>query len=155
MPFKGYLTVRLLLWFSGVFIAFLPTLLAAPELSINPLESAHIINTAGLFRDLFFIVVPAAVLGLSTSFDFLCVNLTRLSATNGTWSILALMVNIFGLGAGLVGFTLIPHDGKALSGNPLVTYSALIILGLFFSLVTEIGISWMHSVERGPNVTPK
>jgi hypothetical protein len=64
MPFKGYLTVRVILRLSGVFIAFLPTMLAAPELSFNPVEATKIINDASLFRDLFLIVVPAAVLGL-------------------------------------------------------------------------------------------
>jgi hypothetical protein len=149
MPFGAYLTVRLILWISGVFIAFLPTLLASPELSLNPVESARIINRAGLFHDLFFIVVPAAVLGLSMSFDFLCINLTRLSATSGSWSILALLANIFGLASGLVGFLLIPPE-KVIVGNPLTTYSWLIVLGLFFSFITEIGISWMHEQEREP-----
>jgi hypothetical protein len=39
---------------------------------------------------------------------------------------------------------------KVIVGNPLTTYSWLIVLGLFFSFITEIGISWMHEQEREP-----
>jgi hypothetical protein len=60
-----YRTIRLVLWAMAMIAASVPAIL-------EWLEGASFNNT--LFRDILFVIIPAAALGLSTVLDYLCMN---------------------------------------------------------------------------------
>lgn len=140
-----YLAIRFTLWVSGVFVALFPTLVAAPSLpSVWPSETLQMLNAAGLFRDLFFIVVVVAVLALSSILDFMSVNMGKVVPTIHGIVIGALIFNIVALCSGLVGFMQIPHARTPVASS-YGTYCSLIYLALLIGLATEIGVSWLNS----------
>jgi hypothetical protein len=143
-----YLCIRLTLWLSGVVIAFLPTLVAASDLPADIFGAVAVINSEGLFRDLFFGVVPAAVLAIATVIDYLCVGRIEMSNSAFALALLGIIGNIFVLSAGLIGFLQIPVHASPLTSGPFIAYSALIYVSLLLSLVTEIGVSWSHNNHR-------
>ena len=94
MHWGYYIAIRVLLWLVAVIVALFPTLMSAPEsFSFNIVGSLGALNTAGLFRDLFFIIIPAAALALSTLIDYLCMCRMKMSGAAFALSIIALIVN--------------------------------------------------------------
>lgn len=131
-----YLMVRLSLWFVALIAALLPAIIE----SLGVLS----LNNNVLFRDALFVTVPAAALGLSTVLDYLCMGYLRISGTALALSALSIVFNTLSLASGIIGFLVIPHDGKPLTLPALWTFSVLIFLALFVSLVTEIYVSKDH-----------
>ena len=139
-----YLIVRLALWLSAVMVSVLPVILSDQvDLGLTIFGNFEIINNAKLFREFYFVVVPVAVLSLSTILDYLCRGFKRLSGTVFALTILALVFNIFTLGSGLVGFMKIPRD-SVMTLNQLRPFSFLILYALIVSVGTEIGIAFNH-----------
>lgn len=62
---------RLAIWLIAIVIAFLPAVTAIPSTVVDyrPEAIAHQINAAGAFRDLFFVVIAASILGISNLVD--------------------------------------------------------------------------------------
>jgi hypothetical protein len=105
------------------------------------------INRSGQFRTVFFVIVPPAVLGMSTALDFLCQNIVRLSATTGFLSIVAVVANFCSLITGLLGFVLI-KDGISLATDWLWTDVTLIVVCLGISLATEVSTAMMQDHQK-------
>lgn len=149
-----YMAIRLTLWTAGVAIPLFPTLAAAPEaMSLNLPSTLAKINDAGLFRDLFFVIVPAAAIAVATTIDFLCIHVLgtsaqKASATLGGVSLLLVLANTVALLSGFVGFLLIPPGHFQLSAGQFLLYSWIIGLGIAVSFVTELGISFAASSLR-------
>lgn len=93
-------------------------------------------NEEGLFRDILFAIVPAAALSLATTLDFICSG----KAANLSLPILGVLLSVLILVSGFVGFLVIPED-KSLDADLFDLYSALIRMGIFVSLVTELWVS--------------
>ena len=141
--------IRLLLWSAGVGIALFPTLQTTRLIpSWHLLGTMESVNAAGHFRDLFFVIVPASAVSLSTTLDFLCVRLR--GEINALLAVIALILNIIILLSGFVGFLLIPPGTGYLSADVFSISSWLILVGLIISLVTELWIS--VSAERHLNL---
>lgn len=120
-------------------IALFPTL---QEIHLIPswhfAGTMETINHHGHFRDLFFVIVPASAVSLSTTFDFLCKprgNITLLLL------VIALILNVVVLLSGFLGFVLIPPSAGPLAPDEFSLYSWLITVGLMLSLVTELWAS--------------
>jgi hypothetical protein len=147
-----YLALRLVLWAGAVAIAMFPTLQAADTLpSFDPKAMMAVVNSHGNFRDLFFVIVPAAAVSLSTTMEFLCtyvIRATLVPATVGFIALLAVLGNTVVLLSGFVGFLLIPAAAGPLNMDQLALYSALILCGLGISLGTEIAISGTSELFR-------
>jgi hypothetical protein len=142
-----YVVVRLLLWSSGVAIALFPTLQAIHLMPHGHLASSlDAINKAGHFRDLFFVIVPASVVSLSTTLDFLC-SRPRGEIT-GLMLVIALILNVVVLLSGFLGFILIPPGAGELDPDEFSLYSWPLMVGLLLSLVTELWIAGAAHVER-------
>lgn len=132
-----YVIIRLLLWGAGVIIALFPTL---QELHFIPswhfIGAMDVINRGGHFRDLFFVIVPASAVSLSSTFDFLCAKprgeITLLML------VIALILNVVVLLSGFLGFVLIPPTAGPLKPDEFSLYSWLITIGLMLSLITEL-----------------
>jgi hypothetical protein len=148
MALALYSVIRMLLWGAGVIIALFPTLQA-----IHLIPSWHfggvmeVINRAGHFRDLFFVIVPASAVSLSTTVDFLC-SKPRGEIT-GLMAVIALVLNVVVLLSGFVGFLLIPPTAGPLSPDEFSAYSSMISIGLILSLVTELWTSGAAHSARG------
>lgn len=137
-----YCFLRLLLWTAGVAIALFPTLQIAPHLSSWGISSVFAaVNSDGHFRDLFFVIVPASAVSLSTTLDYLCGSLSHGSEVTGLLVIVVLVINVLVLLSGFVGFLLIPVGHTALDPDALSSYSGLITVGLVLSLITELWVS--------------
>lgn len=136
-----YGLLRLLFWTFGVGVALFPTLWATEYLpSWHVSGAVAAINATGHFRDLFFVLVPASVVPLTTALDSLCLHPSK-SDIIRLIIILALVVNIVILGSGLVGFVLTPAERGPLNSEAFSLYSQLIGWGLAISLGTEIFVS--------------
>ena len=136
-----YCFLRLLLWSSGVAIALFPTLQVASHVQFNSIFAS--LNADGHLRDLFFVIVPASAVSLSTTFDYLCGILARRdsSDTTGLVVVVVLVINVLVLVSGLIGFLLIPVGPTVLSPDLLWSCSFAITMGLALSLVTELWVS--------------
>jgi hypothetical protein len=144
-----YGLIRLLLWSAAVGIALFPTLQAVPQAPTWHLSATMaMVNSSGHFRDLFFVVVPAAAVALATTFDFLSANLNRVPEVTGLSAIIALLLNVVVLLSGFVGFLLIPSGRVVLGPDAFWLYSWLISLGLAISLITELWVSGANEVQR-------
>jgi hypothetical protein len=84
VSFFGYLALRLTLWVIAVGVAMVPALQGGGTLPSWPHETMERINQHGHFRDLFFVIVPAAALAISTLMDFLSRCVIRRNGTVGT-----------------------------------------------------------------------
>src|SRR2546423_856829 len=137
-----YCFLRLVLWSSGVAITLFPTLQAASTFQSWGIDSILAgLNADGHFRDLFFVIVPASVVSLSTTIDYLSGSFPQGSATTGLVITIVLLFNVLVLVSGFVGFLLIPVGHTVLPPDALTRYSWLILVGLFLSLVTELWVS--------------
>ncbi len=144
MSTSYYLLIRVVLWTIAVIVAALPVALNDDvDLEWNLWASIESINKAGVFRELFFVLIPLGLLSISTVLDHLCRKFYKLSGTSAALSILSLVFNSLALCSGLVGFVKIPH-ASALTPGQLWTYSVLIGLGMFVSAATELGVSLEH-----------
>lgn len=139
--------LRFILWAGVVFIALFPTLqLSHVFPSWHFIGTMSLVNAAGHFRELFFIVVPAAAVSLSTTLDFLCGR--PKNEITGLLVLIALVINIVVLLSGFIGFLLLPPDSGRLADDVFSLYSWLITLGLIISLVTELWISGFAANQR-------
>jgi hypothetical protein len=147
-----YVALRLVLWAGAVAIAMFPTLQAAHVMpSFDPKFTMAGVNGHGNFRDLFFVIVPAAAVSLSSTMEFLCTFVVRealVPATVGFIALLVVLANTVILLSGFVGFLLIPPSAGPLAADAFTLYSTLIIAGLGISLGTELGISGLSEVFR-------
>jgi len=142
-----YGVIRLMLWSAAVFIALFPTLQTTGTMPSWHLQGTMLaVNSAGHFRDLFFIIVPASAVSLSTTLDFLCSK--PKGEITGLLVVIALIVNMMVLLSGFVGFALIPNDAKVLPDDAFSLYSWLITVGLIITLGTELWISGFAASER-------
>jgi hypothetical protein len=151
--------LRIALWTIAVIIALFPTFQADHVFpALDPIVAMASVNSHGHFRDLFFVIVPAAAVSLSTTMEFLssCVirvsphrGHSRVSATIGFIALLALLGNTVILLSGFVGFLLIPPGSGPVDLDALKLYSNLILWGLGISLATEMGISGAVEFIRG------
>jgi hypothetical protein len=141
-----YLLIRLSLWlFGAVLVSVLPVVLnddVAP--SLNMLLAIESINKNGLFKELYFVIVPVSVLSLSTVVDYWCRKFQSLSGSLLALTILAFIFNILSLCAGLVGFVKI-ESGTPLADRAVRAYSVVLAYALIVSLLTEIGVAFTHS----------
>lgn len=143
MGSKGYLLIRFVLWVAAVGIALFPTFSATPvDVSFSFWDTAQSVNKAGLFRDLFFVVVPTSVLALATTTDFLATCYPWASGNAQAACVLCLLLNFAALASGFVGFLELPTGDHILRDRQVVVYGTLIVFAVAFSLLTEIGISW-------------
>jgi hypothetical protein len=144
-----YLLIRATLWTTGVGIALFPALQAAHSWpSINPFVTADVVNASGHFRDLFYVIVPAAALSISTVLEALCTVSKRVSEITQATVILALIVNILIMVSGLVGFMLIEPGKLAKETASFSAGSWAIAVGLTVSLITEISVSGALERQR-------
>jgi hypothetical protein len=127
-----YRTIRLVLWVMAMLVAAVPALL-------EWLEGAAFNNT--LFRDVLFVIIPAAALGLSTVLDYLCMRYQMLNGTKFALSVLAIIFSMLALASGLVAFLEIPKDTLAVTVSKFWLFSVLIGYALFVSLLTELLVS--------------
>jgi hypothetical protein len=141
--FLLYGTFRLLLWSAAVALALFPTIWAVD----GSLDHSLLwrINVDGRFRDLFFLLAPAAGLSLTTTLDFIWAD--HISATARNAAILALLANFVVLLSGFVGFLMIP-DESVLVVDQFATYSWVIAGGLILTLATELWISLASERRR-------
>lgn len=139
-----YVAIRFVLWIVAVAVAVLPvTMHDKVDLAWGLPTTIENINSAGVFRELFFVIIPVSVLAISTLVDYLCKKYFRLSGTAVALSVLALIFNTTSLSSGLIGFSRINHN-LTISSGQLSVYSTLIMLALAVSLATEIGVSCEH-----------
>ncbi|NPU68863.1 hypothetical protein HL667_27945 [Bradyrhizobium sp. 83012] len=115
--------------------------------TLHLLADMKTINDAGHFRDLFFGLVPASAVSLSTAFDFICVKAR--GEITGLLVVIALILNVVVLLSGVVGFLMIPPHSPPLSPAEFSAYSSMILAGLGFSLVTELWTSGAAHRSRG------
>jgi hypothetical protein len=151
--------LRVFLWGIAVAIASFPTFQADHFFpTLDPIVTMALINSHGHLRDLFFVIVPAAAVSLSTTMEFLssCVirkstrrGHTRPTATVGFLALLAVLGNTVILLSGFIGFLLIPPGSGPVDVDALKLYSNLILWGLGISLATEMGISTAVEFNRG------
>src|SRR5580692_2267953 len=94
--------LRVALWAIAVAIALFPTFQVDHVFpTLDPILAMATVNKHGHFRDLFFVIVPAAAVSLSTTMEFLssCVirprggNHGRVPATIGFVALLAVLGN--------------------------------------------------------------
>jgi hypothetical protein len=138
-----YVVVRLLLWGAAVSLAWLPTVWIVWSLHLG--SSLWLVNIEGHFRDLFFALVPAAALSISSILEFFYVS--RESPVERLAALLALLANIVVLLSAFFGFLLYP-DQPVLSVEQFRAYSALIIVGLIVSFVTELSVAVINGSRR-------
>lgn len=148
----GYFILRLFLWIGTVGIALFPTLQASGAWpSPDPYSTMAEINLHGNFRDLLFVIVPAAAIALSTWMEFLsaCVIRRRAARTGlitvGFLALIAIVANIAVLATGMVGFSLIPAGSGQVASTTFSYCSTAIIVGLGVSLLSEIGATCANS----------
>jgi len=135
-----YGLIRLLLWGAGVGIALFPTLQAVHFLpSWHFAGTMDYVNAQGRFRDLFFVIVPASAVSLSTTVDYLCAR--PRNEINALLAVISLILNVVILLSGFVGFALIPEKHVPLAADIYILCSWIIICGLVVSLTTELWIS--------------
>jgi uncharacterized membrane protein YozB (DUF420 family) len=94
-----------------------------------------------LFRDILFVIIPAAALGLSAVLDYLCINYKDLNGTSFALSMLSIIFNTLALGSGLVAFIVIPKDNVPVASAKLLTFSVIICYALLMSIITEFFVS--------------
>jgi hypothetical protein len=148
----GYFALRLVLWAATVIIALFPTLQAAGAWpSLNPFLTMAAVNMHGNFRDLLFVMVPAAALALSTWMEFLSACVIRRRAirtgliTVGFLALIAIVTNIVILATGMVGFSLIPVGTGQVAPDTFSYCSNAILAGLGVSLFSEIGATFANT----------
>jgi hypothetical protein len=141
-----YVLIRAFLWFIAVAIAIFPTLSAAPDAaSMDPFVMFSTLNNVGAFRDVLFVIIPAAALAISTLIDYLCMCRTQMSGTAFGLSLIGVLMNITALVAGFVGFLYIedkPH--VPVNARFLLTYSWIICIAIGVGIITELAVSWSH-----------
>ena len=135
-----YGLLRFLLFSAAVALALFPTIRMAHDVhSWSPLGLAHAINDSGHFRDLFFVIAPAAAVALATTLDFLCAahtsDETRLSV------VIALVINVMVLMSGFIGFMAIPATDLPLPKDQVLPYSWAIWIAIGITLGTELWVS--------------
>jgi hypothetical protein len=106
--------------------------------------NAPALNHDIFIRNLLFVIVPAAALGLSTVLDYLCLGYNLISGTALAAAVLGIVANTLALASGIIGFLIIPHNNAPLTATALWIFSIQICLALFFSLLTEIYVSKDH-----------
>ncbi|WP_146604585.1 hypothetical protein [Rhodoplanes roseus] len=142
--------IRFILWAAGVGIASFPTFQASHSSPFWNLPLAiDTINGAGHYRDLFFVIVPAAAVPLSTTVDFIC--LRGRGEIDTLLAVIALLINFTVLVSGLIGFLVIPPHSGALSAIEVHTSTTLIAIGLVISVVTEVWVSGAAERRRARN----
>lgn len=134
------MALRLVLWFIAAGVAIFPTLYATPFLEWNFFPP---VNNAGLFRDLFFVVVPISTLAISSVMDFMMRRARPLPPNALAVCLLVILLNFTGLVAGLIGFLAIA-ESSVLADGQLLRNAILICAVAVFSLLTEIGVSFAH-----------
>lgn len=127
-----YRIIRLALWLIAVIVAIFPALLES-------LRATALDHT--LAREFMFVVIPASALALSTVLDYLCMHYRIINGTSFALSMLAIILNVFAMASGLVGFLVIAKDQLTVSKSELWTFSTLILLALLVSLATEMLVS--------------
>lgn len=147
-----YLLIRSILWLAGVGIAFFPTLQTVHVIDATSATAiAEAINSTGHFRDMFFVIVPASALSLSTVSEFLCsLGSHRASELTRMAVILAFIVNVIILVSGFVAFFLIPPHDHPLDAASFSLWYRVIWIGLLLSYLTETAVSWAHKNHRRP-----
>jgi hypothetical protein len=142
MDWASYLAVRMALWFSAVAVPLFPIVLRDDvDFAWNPTKFLYDVNQAGAFRDLMFVIVPVAVLSLSTSVDFFCRTFSQMTGRAASLTALAFIGNTVALISGFVGFMRIPNG--VILGS-ISSYSVFIVFALVFSIGTEIVVSRYH-----------
>jgi hypothetical protein len=136
-----------------VIVAIFPTLQAAGEWpSLNPYATMADVNAHGNFRDLLFVIVPASAVALSTWMEFLsnCVIRKRVDKsgliTVGFLALVGVLANIFILGTGLVGFSLIPAGVQTVGPVTFLHCSNAIVSGLAISFFTEVAATAANEI---------
>ena len=146
----SYIAIRLILWGFAVGIGLFPILSELPDsLTVKPYILALSINDAGHFRDVFFVVVTIAALGLSTVTDFLtnCYGKMHPAAWNA--ALICLLLNIICLTAGLVGFLEFAPNQAIANPSKVAVYTTIVMLAACFGLMTEVCVAFVsHRVHE-------
>ncbi|HXD44241.1 MAG TPA: hypothetical protein VN655_03825 [Pseudolabrys sp.] len=140
-----YALIRLILWSGAVGIALFPTVQVTGLYTIlHSMALFAPINKIGHLRDLFFLVVPASAVSLSTTIDYLCAKHETDSALG---ALIALILNFLVLVSGFVGFLVLPGN-TVVPGDTISLYSEAIVVGLVVSLSTELWLSGAAEKHR-------
>lgn len=141
----AYVAIRLLLWVLGVVIGLFPIMQSHHSFfSFGVLSD---LNRVGDFRDGYFIILPTAMLSVTTAMEFLVIHVNENTPSPIYFCcVSALLVNSVGVIAGLTGVYLPEH--QPLSGEIFSAFSQLFWLSLLVSLATEIGIAWLTATQR-------
>jgi hypothetical protein len=115
------------------------------------------VNGAGLFRDLFFVIVPAAAIALATTTDYMCAHVISGRMRSGALVegivFILILANFMVLLSGFVGFLEIPPASGPLSPDKFKLASWVIYIGLCISLGSEIWVSLLgnrHRMQHAP-----
>ncbi|KIZ37693.1 hypothetical protein OO17_23370 [Rhodopseudomonas palustris] len=103
------------------------------------------VNDAGLFRDLFFVIGPASAIALSTTLEYLWTHVILpkkqiVPAYFGGLTAVLVLLNFVVLLSGFIGFLALPApSAHTVLGPPALSlYSWVIGLGLLVSFGTEM-----------------
>jgi hypothetical protein len=134
-----YILLRLVLWGLGLALGLLPTIwFSHGNISINPITTLQAINQSGLFREIFFVALPASMLALTTVSEFLIIHEDGETTFFG-W--LAIFANLSGVAYGLFGIMTFGPESGPLTQTALEAFSSTVVVALLTSLATEIGVA--------------
>jgi hypothetical protein len=139
-----YVFARLLLWFIAVIIALFPTVMSSKQEFVFDFYGELIrINEDGLFRDLFFALVPTSAIAISTLLDYMIMCHKKISGSVQTLSVIGLIVNVAALASGLSGFLNIERD-EVLADHKFHLFTWILCLSIGVSLISELTVSCGH-----------
>src|SRR5436309_83348 len=99
----------MVLWIGAVLVSVLPVALDDHvDMSFGISRTLKSVNKAVIFKYLFFVVIPLAVLSLSTIIDYLA-RTKHWTVTGKALTILTVLFGVLSIGGGLVGFLRIPR----------------------------------------------
>jgi hypothetical protein len=143
----AYILLRIALWWIGIAAAAFPPLFSIGFVDLNPWVVARVANAHHLFRDLFYLIVIAAVLAISNLLNFVASKYKESHTFLCALSVFGLLFFMIALAIGLVGFTDVPTDGTVAS-PALGKWTWAIVLTLFVSLVVEIGMAAIDQSDQ-------